>query len=219
MTVAGLVFLVVQQRKRSQMLDRRNHPPFGIKAYPRCRTHRVISTYPMPFDYTIIRARPNDLKLLAGIELAAARMLAGHAPESVLNETTSKEELLTAQRHGHLWVALVRDLPVGFAHVKVFEPSVVHLQEIDVHPEHGRRGIGTHLVKTVCDWATVNGYRNVTLTTFRDVPWNRPFYMRVGFEEVPSSELTPELLSVIEDEVRRGLDPHSRLAMRFVIRS
>ena len=97
--------------------------------------------------------------------------------------------------------------------------SVVHLQEIDVHPEHGRRGIGTHLVKTVCDWATVNGYRNVTLTTFRDVPWNMPFYMRLGFEEVPSSELTPELLFVIEDQVRRGLDPHSRLAMRFVIRS
>lgn len=172
----------------------------------------------MPFRYRIISARPNDVKFLAAIELAAARLLAGHAPASVLNETTSEEELLEAQRQGHLWVALAGDLPVGFAHVKVFEPAVVHLEEIDVHPEHGRRGIGTQLVRTVCVWAAVNDYRNVTLTTFRDVPWNMPFYLRLGFEEVPSSELTPELLFLIEDEVRRGLDPRSRLAMRFVIR-
>ena len=170
-------------------------------------------------SYEITRARPDDLKFLAAIELAAARMLVGHAPEAVLNEATSEEELQKAQRCGHVWVALAGDLPVGFAHVKVFEPSVVHLEEIDVHPEYGRRGIGTQLVKAVCEWATVSNYRNVTLTTFRDVPWNMPFYRRLGFEEIPSRELTPELLFVIEDEVRRGLDPHSRLAMRFVIRS
>lgn len=173
----------------------------------------------MPLRYRIIRARPKDVKFLAAIELAAARMLAGHAPESVLNETTSEEELLDAQRQGRLWVALACDVAVGFAHVKILEPSVVHLEEIDVHPAHGRRGIGTQLVRTVCGWATANDYRNVTLTTFRDVPWNMPFYMRLGFEEVPSRELTPELLFVIQDEIRRGLDPRSRLAMRFVIRS
>jgi len=173
----------------------------------------------MPFHYEIIKARPNDVKFLAAIEIAAARMLVGHAPESVLNEATSQEEFLDTQRQGHLWVALARDLPVGFAHVKVSEPSVVHLQEIDVHPEHGRRGIGTQLVRTVCVWATANDYRNVTLTTFRDVPWNMPFYLRLGFEEVPSSELTPALVFLMNDEIRRGLDPRRRLAMRFIIRS
>jgi hypothetical protein len=58
----------------------------------------------------------------------------------------------------------------------------------------------------------------VTLTTFRAVPWNMPFYARLGFEEIPSGELTPALRSVINDEVRRGLDPRRRLAMRFVTR-
>ena len=116
-------------------------------------------------------ARPEDLPLLPAIELAAARLLAGSAPESVLTETTSEADLEQAQSHGHLWVALADDRPVGFAHVEVLEPGAAHLEEIDVHPQHGRRGLGTKLVGAVCAWAIAAGYHSVTLTTFRDVPW------------------------------------------------
>src|ERR1044071_1025216 len=89
--------------------------------------------------YTITAARPEDLTRLPAIELAAARLLEGHAPESVLNETTRPDVLEEAQRLGRLWVALNDDLPVGFAHVEVIERGDAHLEEIDVHPEHGRR--------------------------------------------------------------------------------
>jgi GNAT superfamily N-acetyltransferase len=164
--------------------------------------------------YRITAARANDLPLLPAVELAAARLLAGHAPESVLAETTSDEELKEALLRGHLWVALADDVPVGFAHVKVLEPTVAHLEEIDVHPEHGRRGLGTKLVMAVCAWAARDGYRSVTLTTFRDLPWNMPFYARLGFQVIVPEEFSPALRSVIEDETRRGLDPRRRVAMR-----
>lgn len=164
--------------------------------------------------YTIAAARPCDLPLLPAIELAAAALLAGRAPASVLAETTSQADLEDAERRGHLWVALADDAPVGFAHVAVLEPGIAHLQEIDVRPEHGRRGLGRRLVITVCRWAATNGYAWVTLTTFRDVPWNMPFYARLGFEEIPREELGPALLSVIDDETRRGLDPDRRVPMR-----
>ena len=120
----------------------------------------------------------------------------------------------TAQRHGHLWVALADDVPVGFAHIEVIEPTVAHLEEIDVHPHHGRRGLGTKLVRAICAWAIAAGYHSVTLTTFRDVPWNMPFYARLGFEVIPSEALSPALRSVVQDETRRGLDPTRRVAMR-----
>ena len=164
--------------------------------------------------YRIAAARPCDLPLLSAIELAAATLLAGHAPASVLAETTTQEALEDAQSRGHLWVALADGVPVGFAHIEVLEPGIAHLEEIDVHPAHGRRGLGRRLVITVCRWAATNGYSWVTLTTFRDVPWNMPFYARLGFEEIPLKELSPALLCVIEDEARRGLDPRRRLAMR-----
>jgi GNAT superfamily N-acetyltransferase len=164
--------------------------------------------------YKIAAARPSDLPLLPAIEIAAATLLTGHAPASVLVETTCQADLEDAQRRGHLWVALADDVPVGFAHIEVLEPTVAHLEEIDVHPGHGRRGVGTELVVFVCKWAAANGHSCVTLTTFREVPWNMPFYGRLGFEEIRPEELSPALLSIIEDETRRGLDPSRRLAMR-----
>lgn len=56
-------------------------------------------------------------------ELAAATVLTGHAPDSVLMETTSRDVLEEAQRDGHLWVALADDAPVDFGHVEVIEPT------------------------------------------------------------------------------------------------
>jgi GNAT superfamily N-acetyltransferase len=164
--------------------------------------------------YRIARARPSDLPLLPAIELAAATLLAGHAPASVLAETTRQADLEDAQQRGQLWVALADSVPVGFAHIEVLEPGIAHLEEIDVHPEHGRRGLGKRLVIAVCRWAAAKGYSWVTLTTFRNVPWNMPFYARLGFEEIPAEELSPALLTVIDDETRRGLDPRRRVAMR-----
>ena len=168
----------------------------------------------MTRPYRIIAARPEDLGRLAAIELAAAGLLAGHAPASVLNHTTSLDDFETAQREGHLWVVLAGDGPVGFAHVEVIESDAAHLEEIDVHPEHGRRGLGTRLVLHVCRWAASAGYSAVTLTTFRDVAWNMPFYARLGFGVVPVEHLSPALCAVVEDETRRGLDPSRRVVMR-----
>lgn len=165
--------------------------------------------------YRIALARPHDLPLLPEIELAAARLLAGLAPSSVLNETTSQFALRKARRAGRLWVVLADEAPVGFAHVVVHESGVAHLEEVDVHPAHGRRGLGKRLVQTVCAWATSHGFDAVTLTTFRDVPWNMPFYARLGFEPVAPEMVSTALRSVIEDEIRRGLDPARRVVMRY----
>ena len=120
-------------------------------------------------QYEIALARPHDLRLLASIELAAAQLLRGHAPDTVLNEVTSERVLSDAQREGRLWVALAGETAVGFAHVELVEPNAVHLDELDVHPDHGRRGLGTRLVKAVCAWAQARDVP-VTLATFRAVP-------------------------------------------------
>jgi len=165
--------------------------------------------------YKIICARPQDIRWLPAIELAAAALLKGHAPVSVLTETTSEQEFRKAQAEGRLWVVLAGKIPVGFAHAELLGPHEVHLKEIDVHPDHGRRGLGTRLVVTVCEWATRCGYPEVTLTTFRDVPWNMPFYAGLGFEAVPTNELSAELVPIVADETRRGLDPTRRVVMRY----
>jgi GNAT superfamily N-acetyltransferase len=169
----------------------------------------------MDAGYTIVLARPQDVGALAGVEAAAATMLKGYAPASILEETTAEEEVRQAQQEGRLWVALMDDTPVGFAQVEILAADLPHLEELDVHPRHGRRGLGTALVKQVLAWAAAAGYTQLTLTTFRAVPWNMPFYARLGFQEIPASQLRPELEAVVRDETRRGLDPADRVVMVY----
>ncbi len=167
--------------------------------------------------YSLIPARPKDIDALEAIERAAAVLLDGHAPAPVLAETTERCDFEEAQTAGRLWVALLDDTPVGFAYVEMLSDGLPHLQELDVDPRHGRVGIGTALVRTVCAWAENAGYSSITLTTFRHLPWNMPFYARLGFEEVPSTLWSPELLAIVQDETARGLEPETRAVMRYQV--
>ena len=44
----------------------------------------------------------------------------------------------------------------------------------------------------------------MTLTTFRDVAWNGPFYSRIGFAEVEDLEAHPRLAKELAEEADDG---------------
>lgn len=102
---------------------------------------------------------------------------------------------------------------MGFAVATIIDEAA-HLEEVSVHPKHGRRGLGTRLVQAVCDWAEESGYPAVTLSTFRDIPWNAPFYARIGFRTMAEEELGPGLLAVRAHETEDGLIMQQRVFMR-----
>jgi GNAT superfamily N-acetyltransferase len=167
----------------------------------------------MTSNYRIERARAADLRRLAEIERAAASLFEpGQIPDSLRDDVTSLEDFHEAHERGLLWVARSGDEPVGFAVVELLACGP-HLEEIDVHPAHGRRGIGRALLGAVTDWARAAGHPRITLTTFRDIPWNAPFYASLGFRVIPPAELTPELDAIVRDEAARGLDPARRVVM------
>lgn len=106
---------------------------------------------------------------------------------------------------GKLWVAYASTAdPVGFALVTEVA-GYAHLDEIDVLPSHGSQGIGSALLATVCGWAREMGYPAVTLRTFRDVPWNAPFYQARGFRVVDGAALSPAHVALETSERQRGL--------------
>ncbi|MGN6608829.1 MAG: GNAT family N-acetyltransferase [Jatrophihabitans sp.] len=82
----------------------------------------------------------------------------------------------------------------AFGFVQIDEvDGLAHIQEVAVVPGRMRRGVGTALVEAACAWAREHGYAAITLTTFAEVPWNGPFYTRLGFRVVPEGELGPRL--------------------------
>jgi len=168
----------------------------------------------MSTDYVVRLAGSEHLDQLPAIERAAATRFGDSLPESVLSHVTPVDNLAAAQPAGLLWVALeTAGAPVGFA-VASISGRRVHLDELDVLPAHGRKGIGSALVEAVEDYALKSDCTEITLTTFRDVPWNAPFYARVGFDLIPEQQLDAELLRRLSDEFALGLERSSRMAMR-----
>jgi GNAT superfamily N-acetyltransferase len=168
-------------------------------------------------DYTIGLARAGDLPKLQPIERAALGLFPPGLIPDVEGGDTSLEELRSAQERGRLFVARdARGEPVGFALVELLA-SGPHLEEIDVQPDHGRRGIGSALVRHVQRWAREDGHRALTLITFRDVPFNQPFYERLGFRALAPAEIPPELDEIAREEGERGFDRARRVAMRCAL--
>jgi GNAT superfamily N-acetyltransferase len=102
--------------------------------------------------------------------------------------------------------------PVGYALVEVVDGHA-HLEQISVVPEAGGRGVGTELIEAVVDWARARGDAEVTLTTFRDVPFNAPLYAKRGFAIVDESAWTDGLRAVVAQEAAHGLDVTARVVM------
>jgi hypothetical protein len=95
--------------------------------------------------------------------------------------------------------------------------GAAYIEELDVVPAHGRRGLGTRLIAQVCAWAEAHGFASVTLSTFRDVPWNGPFYWKRGFRDLSPAEWTPDMLAIREREIQHGLRVEARVVMRRVL--
>lgn len=168
----------------------------------------------MSTDYVVRLAGPEHLDQLPVIERAAATRFGDSLPRSVLSHVTPADTLESARAAGLLWVALEPGgTPVGFAVASV-RGRRMHLEELDVLPEHGRKGVGSALVEAVEDCALKSGYTEITLTTFGDVPWNAPFYTSVGFEVIPEHDLDAELHRTLAHETELGLDRSRRVAMR-----
>lgn len=86
--------------------------------------------------------------------------------------------------------------------------------QLSVAVGHGRRGIGGALLAHAVEVARAQGATSVVLNTERDVPWNAPWYARLGFEIVPEPDWSPALRAVTEQQRAAGLDWSRRVHMR-----
>lgn len=171
-------------------------------------------------DHAVRPARARDLPLLAEIEDSGLPMF-----EEVLGDLTG-DPLASPAASGHDrarepgFILVAGDPAVGFAHVRDLE-SHAHLEQLSVHPDHARRGVGAALLEAVAERATLKGHGSLTLTTYAEIPWNAPFYARHGFVEVGADEpRTATQLAISEHEEELGLSRHGRrIWMRRVLRA
>ncbi|MBV1830168.1 GNAT family N-acetyltransferase [Komagataeibacter sp. AV436] len=166
--------------------------------------------------FSIRPARPEEAGLLPAIERSAAKAFLAVPALAWLAQADGLPPAVHAGciAHGLCWVAVDgRDQPVGFLSARQYGADL-HVLEISVaHPAQGR-GLGRSLLAAAHEGAArLPGLARITLTTFRTVGWNGPFYARAGFRLLPPAAQDARLAGLLRDEEAGGFPIGSRCAM------
>ena len=158
-------------------------------------------------SYRVRPGRAGDAPLLGDIERAAAQRFATVGLERIARgRPTSAAEYLEVVARGHLWVVETAEgQAVGVAIADRLDGGA-YLAEIAVHPSHAGRRLAARLIAEIEKQAAAEGCRRLFLTTFDAVPWNRPYYEKLGFAVLAEDEAGPQLRAIRAGERKRGLD-------------
>lgn len=160
-------------------------------------------------------AESDDLVVLPALERAAGQRFRDlDMAEIADGEVSTVEALRVACDMGRLWVAEHEGLVCGFLMASILDGDG-HIEEVSVHPDAAGRRLGSKLIGAFVDWCAACGFGAATLTTFADVPWNRPYYERLGFAVVLPGAWGPAMARQVEQETAAGLDPSRRVVMRY----
>lgn len=164
-------------------------------------------------DALIRAARQSELGDLARLEVQAGQLFHSVGMSEIADHAVDRQALRRSQRQGLIWVAEEGDRTVGYVIAAVLDGNA-HIEQVSVAPTHARRGIGRRLISHVEAWGRRNGRPATTLTTFRDVPWNGPYYRRLGYRELPNAEIGGELTATMRHEAALpGMESQLRCAM------
>ena len=160
------------------------------------------------------RATAADVPTVQAIEVRAGQAFAAVGlPEVAGDEPMATAVLEAHAADGRCAVAVGDDdRPLGYVVVDRVDAHA-HIEQVSVDPDHQGEGLGRLLVAWVEEWARAEGRQGITLTTFRDVPWNAPLYERLGFRALTPDEIGPGLKTVVSEEAAQGLDPATRVCM------
>ena len=162
--------------------------------------------------------RQDELETLRSIERDAGRAFAAIGmPEIADDEPLSVAELEAFRADGRAWVVIDgEDRPVAYL-LSTIVDGAAHIEQVSVSPAHARQGLGARLIEHLAQQALAEGRLALTLTTFRDVTWNAPYYRRLGFAEVHGCDQGPELAALVAHEAASIPSDAPRVAMRRLL--
>jgi len=151
-----------------------------------------------------------EIERSSGEAFRALPDLAWIADDAVMS-AEQHAELIAA---GGVWVAATETRLVGFISAATETDGLPVWQMAVAHDAQGR-GVGRALLNAVIESARARNVSEVTLTTFRDVAWNAPFYARSGFRILEARCLNERLRGVLASEIANGLPGARRCAMQL----
>ena len=151
-------------------------------------------------------ASNGELSCVQRIDRASGQMFNDVGMAEVCGMLWSPEALAACTEAERLWVITgVDDRPVGFLITDMVD-GCLNIEQVSVDPANARRGLGRALLDHAAEQAAASRIPALTLTTFADVPWNAPYYLRCGFRVLADAEVTAGLRAILQRETAFWLD-------------
>ena len=168
-----------------------------------------------PSSHVITPAMHTEIEQLIAIDKAAGELFRETnliKPEAINDHVPADVFAARIDSHDAYVIRNAEGTPLGFT-ITSLRPDSLYLDQVSVDPAQGRKGLGRALVENVLADAKHRGKRRVTLSTFRDLPWNGPFYASCGFKEIPRAKLK-DWMRALEKVQAEDLDISARCFMQ-----
>lgn len=165
-------------------------------------------------EFAIRLAHPSDAASFHAVEEDASVLLAEHPSLAGIPLPPS----LSVEAYGAMiearqcLAATSGEQVIGIAAARRYGREL-HLHELSVARAFQGQRIGTTLLGALKIDARNSGLRAITLHTFREIPWNAPFYARQGFVIVDDLDAHPRLAQGLQAALDAGLPRDMRCAM------
>jgi len=160
----------------------------------------------------IRRAEASDAGRLGAIEVSAGERFRTVGLDAVADDPPLTPDVYArAIADDAVWVAEDGAEAIGYAWV-IDLGGQTHLEQLSVVDDRQGRGVGGALLDEVVRWAAAGGAASITLSTFRDVAFNGPWYRRHGFVDVADPD--ERFVALRRHEAESGLDISARVIMR-----
>jgi GNAT superfamily N-acetyltransferase len=160
-------------------------------------------------------ARVDDIAALIAIEIASGEPFRAVGMQAVADEpplTADQYKDFVSEERSLVHVD-ANDEPVAYILLEPLDGRLF-IEQVTTSPHYSGKRIGAGLIDFAAEYAPNFGVAGLSLTTFRDVPWNAPYYARLGFQVVADSRVTSGLIAKLGTESARGLAAWPRVAMQ-----
>lgn len=162
---------------------------------------------------TIRPATNHDLRRLVDLEIEAGQRFHAAGLSEVAEHVPDIADLRAAVAAERAWVAVIEAEIAGYITAELIDGNA-HIAQVSVAPKFAGRRTGQAMIEFLEAWGRTAGCPATTLTTFRDVPWNAPYYQRLGYEILAENQIGPELARTMAHEASLpGIEASRRCAM------
>lgn len=152
-------------------------------------------------------ADASDAEALSAIEENAAtvfKQLGGGYAALDLSALTPQFYKDAIAQNQIIWLVELHGQAVGFLRAKPVD-DVLYCAEMSVMRHHHGKGLGEKLLNRFVAYAKEEGFKGVSGITFKNVPWNGPYYLKQGFSYLGESQIGPELKAIMSGPAETDL--------------